>query len=178
MDKLGDMDLFVRVIKNDGLAAAGREVGLSPARMTARINMLEERYGVRLLNRTTRRVSLTDEGREFYAACERILSEVEQAEVKLQTGKETFAGPLRVTATSDLGQQHVAPILSKFVADHPEVRPCLHLTDGVVNLTEEGFDLGVRYGVLADITPPVALAAYAAAGIAGHFVDIRTLETN
>lgn len=70
MDKLGDMDLFMRVIKSGGLAAAGREVGLSPARITARMNALEKRYGVRLLNRTTQRVSLTDGGREFYAGCE------------------------------------------------------------------------------------------------------------
>lgn len=152
MDKLGDIDLFVRIIKNGGLAAAGREVGLSPARVTARINALEKRYGVRLLIRTTRRVSLTDAGCEFYAGCERILAEVEQTETRLLTGQESFAGPLRVTATSDLGQQHIAPLLSKFVEDHPDVRPCLHLTDGVVNLTEEGFDLGIRYGVLPDST--------------------------
>lgn len=152
MDKLGDMDLFVRVIKNGGLAAAGREAGLSPARMSARMNGLEARYGVRLLNRSTRQVSLTDEGREFYAACERVLAEVSQAEIRLQTGRASIAGPLRVTATSDLGQQHVAPVLSKFVDDHPDVTPCLHLTDGVINLAEEGFDLGVRYGVLPDST--------------------------
>lgn len=152
MDKLGDMDLFVRVIKNGGLAVAGREVGLSPARMTARINGLEDRYGVRLLNRSTRRVSLTDEGREFYTACERILAEVKQAEVSLQTGQKTFAGPLRITATSDLGQQHIAPVLSRFVDEHPDVTPYLYLSDGVVNLTEDGFDLGVRYGILSDST--------------------------
>ncbi len=150
MDKLGDMDLFVRVIKNGGLAVAGREVGLSPARVTARMNRLEERYGVRLINRTTRRISLTDEGRDFYVSCERILAEVEQAETQLQTGQKSFVGPLRVTATSDLGQQHIAPILSKFVEDYPDVRPTLYLTDGIVNITEEGFDLGVRYGLLAD----------------------------
>lgn len=152
MDKLGDIDLFVRVIKKGGLAAAGREVGLSPARVTARINELENRYSVRLLIRTTRHVSLTDAGREFYAGCERILAEVEQTEARLQAGQESFTGPLRVTATSDLGQQHIAPILSKFVEQHPDITPCLHLTDGVVNLIEEGFDLGVRYGVLPDST--------------------------
>lgn len=152
MDKLGDIDLFVRVIKNEGLAAAGREVGLSPARMTARMNGLEQRYGVHLLNRSTRRISLTDEGREFYSACERILAEVEQAEVSLQTGQTCFAGPLRITTTSDLGQQHVTPVLSRFVDEHPNVTPYLYLSDGVVNLTEGGFDLGVRYGVLSDST--------------------------
>lgn len=150
MDKLGDIDLFVRVIKNEGLAAAGREVGLSPARMTARINGLEERYGVRLLNRSTRQVTLTDEGRDFYASCERILAEVEQAETSLQTGQTNFAGPLRITAPSDLGQQHVVPVLSRFVDEHPDITPYLYLSDGVINLAEDGFDLGVRSGVLAD----------------------------
>ena len=150
MDKLGDMDLFVRVIKQGGLAAAGRVVGLSPARMTARMNALEARYGVRLLNRTTRHVSLTDEGRRFYVDCERILNEVEQAELSLQSGKDTLSGPLRITSTVDLGQQHVAAVLSDFVNAHPEISPYLHLSDGLVNLTEEGFDLGVRYGLLAD----------------------------
>jgi DNA-binding transcriptional LysR family regulator len=152
MDKLGDMDLFMRVIKNGGLAAAGREVGLSPARVTARMNALEKRYGARLLIRTTRSVSLTDAGREFFAGCERVLAEVEQTEARLQTGQASFAGPLRITATSDLGQQHIAPVLSQFVKEHPDVRPCLHLTDGVVNLTEDGVDLGIRYGALADST--------------------------
>jgi len=152
MDKLGDMDLFVRVIKQAGLAAAGREVGLSPARMTARMNNLEARYGVRLLNRSTRKVSLTDEGHAFYKDCEHILSEVEQAEYSLQSGKECLSGPLRITCMSDLGRQHIAPILSAFVKDHPEITPYLHLSDGITNLTEDGYDLAIRYGTLADST--------------------------
>ncbi|GAB5451140.1 MAG: LysR family transcriptional regulator [Halioglobus sp.] len=150
MDKLGDMDLFVRVVRNGGLAAAGREIGLSPARMTARMNGLEQRYGVRLLTRTTRQVTLTEEGREFFNACENVLAEVKQAEGRLQAGRTSISGPLRITATSDLGQQHVAPVLERYIAEHPDVEPYLYLTDGVVNLAQEGFDLGVRYGVLAD----------------------------
>ena len=152
MDKLGDIDLFVRVIKNQGLAAAGREVGLSPARMTARINGLEERYGVRLLNRTTRQISLTDEGRKFYVACERILAEVEQAEISLQTGQTSFSGTLRITAPSDLGQQHIAPVLSGFVDKHPNIKPYLYLSDSVTDLVGDGFDLGIRFGTLEDST--------------------------
>jgi DNA-binding transcriptional LysR family regulator len=152
MDKLGDIELFVRVIKNEGLAAAGREVGLSPARMTARMNGLEERYGVRLLNRTTRRISLTDEGRKFYVSCERILAEVEQAETSLQTGQTSFTGALRITAPSDLGQQHIAPVLSKFVEKHPEITPYLYLSDSIVDLVGNGFDLGIRFGSLKDST--------------------------
>ncbi len=152
MDKLGDIDLFVRVIKSQGLAAAGREVGLSPARMTARINGLEERYGVRLLNRTTRQISLTDEGREFYVACERILAEVEQAETSLQTGQTSFSGTLRITAPSDLGQQHIAPVLSAFVDKYPNIKPYLYLSDTVTDLVGDGFDLGIRFGSLKDST--------------------------
>lgn len=150
MDKFGDMDLFVKVIKNGGLAAAGREAGLSPARMTARINGMEAHYGVRLLNRTTRQVTLTEEGRLFYEACLRVLAEVNEAENRLQVGREALSGPLRVTAPSDIGQQHIAPVLDSFVKNHPDVRPYLYLADGVVNLTEQGIDVAVRYGALSD----------------------------
>ena len=150
MDKLGDIDLFVRVVKHQGLAAAGREIGLSPARMTARINGLEERYGVRLLHRTTRQISLTDEGRQFYVSCERILAEVEQAETSLQTGKANFSGGLRITAPSDLGQQHIAPVLSNFIKLHPGITPYLYLSDSVTDLVGDGFDIGIRFGRLED----------------------------
>lgn len=150
MDKLGDMDLFVRVVKNGGLAIAGREVGLSPASMSARINTLEQRYGIRLLNRTTRNVSPTEAGLEFYDSCLCILANVSEAEAKLQSVKESFAGPLRITATSDMGQQQIAPLLSKFIELHPGITPHLYLTDGIVNLAEQGFDLGIRYGHLPD----------------------------
>jgi DNA-binding transcriptional LysR family regulator len=120
--------------------------------MTARINGLEERYGVRLLNRTTRQISLTDEGREFYVACERILAEVEQAETSLQTGQTSFSGTLRITAPSDLGQQHIAPVLSAFVDKHPSIKPYLYLSDSVTDLVGDGFDLGIRFGTIEDST--------------------------
>ena len=150
MDKLGDMDLFVRVVRNQGLAAAGREAGLSPARMTARMNRLEARYGVRLLHRSTRHVAPTAEGERFYHRCVQILAEIEQAEEQLNSGREALSGPLRVTATSDLGRQHIAPVLAEFVAAHPLVTPYLQLTDGVANLSGEEFDLAIRYGQLPD----------------------------
>ncbi|MBR9728055.1 LysR family transcriptional regulator [Shewanella intestini] len=150
MDKLGDMELFVKVIKNGGLAAAGRVVGLSPARMTARINGLEQRYGTRLLNRTTRQVNLTEEGRIFFDACQRVLSEVEQAEAQLQVGKATLSGPLRITAPSDIGQLHIVPIIDQFVADFPNVQPYVYLSDGIMNLSDQNFDLAIRYGALPD----------------------------
>lgn len=150
MSKIDDMALFVRVVKADGLAAAGRQLDLSPASMTARVNALERRYNVRLLNRTTRKISLTDAGQRFYHACLRVVAEVEGAEAALQNNEKNFSGPLRVTATSDFGRQFVAPALAQFAQQHPELRPYLHLTDGVVDLIENEFDLGVRYGNLPD----------------------------
>ncbi len=150
MDKLGDMDLFVRVVRNGGLAAAGREVGLSPARMTARMNGLEKYYGVRLMTRTTRSLTLTEEGQTFFTSCKRVLAEVEEAEVKLLTGKVGFTGSLRISSTSDLGQQHIAPLLKQFRQAHPDVATYLQLNDGIIKLHEEEYDLAVRYGVLAD----------------------------
>ena len=150
MSKIDNMALFVQVVKAGGLAVAGRQIGLSPASMTARINRLEQHYNTRLLNRTTRKISLTDAGQRFYAACLRVLAEVENAEALLQNDQQTLSGQLRVTATSDFGRQFVASALSEFVNQHPHVIPYLHLTDGVMNLVEHGFDLGVRFGNLPD----------------------------
>lgn len=150
MDKLGDIDLFVRVVKNGGLAAAGREVGLSPASMSARMNRMEDHYDIRLLHRSTRHVSPTEAGLRFYENSLRILAEVRDAEEQLHLGQESFSGPLRITAPSDVGQQHIAAVLSKFIFKYPDITPYLNLTDGVINLSEGGFDLGIRYGLLPD----------------------------
>lgn len=150
MSKIDDMALFVRVVKADGLAAAGRQLGLSPASMTARVNAIEQRYSVRLLNRTTRKISLTEAGRDFYEGCLRVLAEVEDTEAVLQDKKRALSGRLRITAASDFGRQFVAPALAKFVTLHPEVIPYLHLGDGVMSLVEHEFDLGIRYGNLPD----------------------------
>lgn len=150
MTKIDDMALFVQVVKAGGLAAAGRQIGLSPASMTARLNALELRYSTRLLNRTTRKISLTETGQRFYHSCLRVLAEVDDAEAVFQSDKQSLSGQLRVTASSDFGRQFVAPALIEFVKQHPDVTPYLHLTDGVTNLTEYGFDLGVRFGNLPD----------------------------
>jgi DNA-binding transcriptional LysR family regulator len=150
MAKIDNMELFVCVVKVGGLAAAGRQIGLSPASMTARINALEQHYNTRLLNRTTRKISLTDAGQRFYEACLRVLAEIESAESLLQHDNKTLSGRLRLTAPSDFGRQYVAPALSDFVKLHPNVTPYLYLTDGIVNLVENGYDLGIRYGNLPD----------------------------
>jgi DNA-binding transcriptional LysR family regulator len=105
MSKIDDMFLFVQVVKAGGLAAAGRQIGLSPASMTVRINAIERNYNTRLLHRTTRKVSLTDAGQQFYEACLRVLAEVENAEMLLQNDKVNLVGQLRLTAPSDFGRQ-------------------------------------------------------------------------
>ena len=150
MSRIDDIELFVRVVKAGGLAAAGRRIGLSPSSMTARINALEQRYETRLLNRTTRSISLTDAGERFFESCQHILEQLADAEACLQQHQKTLSGRLRVTAPSDLGGQYIAPALADFVRINPGVQPFLHLSDGVVDLIAQGFDLGVRYGNLPD----------------------------
>ena len=133
MTKIDDMQLFVHVVRSAGLAAAGRKIGLSPASMTARINQLENHYQTRLLIRNTRSIKLTDAGERFYQGCLRVIAEVDATERSITISDNELSGSLKITAPSDFGKQFVAPALSKFVALNPQVKPHLHLTDGLIN---------------------------------------------
>lgn len=150
MDKFADMTLFVSIVKNQGLAAAGRELGLSPATVTARLQSLEERYGVKLLNRSTRHTSLTDAGALYHQACLEIINSVKETENLLQTGTKEVRGPLKISAPRDIGKQYVSPILTAFTELYPDVIPYLYLNDNLTNLAESGLDIVIRYGELAD----------------------------
>ncbi|WP_405633062.1 LysR family transcriptional regulator [Pseudoalteromonas sp. Ld20] len=150
MTKIDDMQLFVHVVRSAGLAAAGRKIGLSPASMTARINQLENHYQTRLLIRNTRSIKLTDAGERFYQGCLRVIAEVDATEQSITISDNELSGSLKITAPSDFGKQFVAPALSKFVALNPQVKPHLHLTDGLINLVEEGIDVAIRFGNLPD----------------------------
>ncbi|AXB33274.1 LysR family transcriptional regulator [Vibrio campbellii] len=150
MDKFSDMSLFVSIVKNQGLAAAGRELGLSPATVTARLQSLEDRYGVKLLNRSTRHISLTDSGAMYHQACLEIIDSVKETENLLQTGTKEVRGTLKVSAPRDIGKQYISPILSEFSQLHPDVIPYLYLNDNLSNLAESGLDIVIRYGELAD----------------------------
>ncbi|MGO2159341.1 MAG: LysR family transcriptional regulator [Vibrio toranzoniae] len=150
MDKFSDMAMFVSIVKHQGLAAAGRELGLSPATMTARLQALEERYGVKLLNRSTRHVSLTDSGELYYKACLEILDNVSEAENLIQNGVKEVKGPLKIAAPKDIGKQYILPILSKFCQQYPDVIPYLYLNDNLSNIAESGMDIVIRYGELVD----------------------------
>ncbi|MFA0196570.1 LysR family transcriptional regulator [Vibrio artabrorum] len=150
MDKFSDMAMFVSIVKHQGLAAAGRELGLSPATMTARLQALEERYSVKLLNRSTRHVSLTDSGELYYKACLEILENVSEAENLIQNGVREVKGPLKIVAPKDIGKQYILPILSEFCQQYPDVIPYLYLNDHLSNIAESGMDIVLRYGELVD----------------------------
>ncbi|MDS1770846.1 LysR family transcriptional regulator [Vibrio vulnificus] len=150
MDKFSDMTLFVSIVKNKGLAAAGRELGLSPATVTARLQALEDRYGVKLLNRSTRHISLTDFGAMYHQACLDIIDSVTETENLLQTGSKEVRGTLKISAPRDIGKQHISPIISAFSLQYPQVVPYLYLNDNLSNLAESGLDIVIRYGELAD----------------------------
>lgn len=150
MDKFTDMALFVSIVKHQGLAAAGRELGLSPATVTARLQALEARYAVKLLNRSTRHLSLTDSGAMYHQACLEIIASVNETENLLQTGIKEVKGTLKIAAPNDIGKQYILPILSLFTARYPDVIPYLYLNDNLSNIAESGIDVVIRYGELAD----------------------------
>ena len=150
MDKFSDMTMFVSIVKHHGLAAAGRDLGLSPATMTTRLQALEERYGVKLLNRSTRHVSLTDSGELYHKACIEILDNVSETENLILNGVKEVKGSLKISAPKDIGKQYILPILSEFCELYPDVVPYLYLNDDISNIAESGIDIVIRYGELAD----------------------------
>lgn len=150
MDKLKQIESFVSVAAKGSLTAAARAEGVAPAVIGRRIDALEERLGVKLLVRTTRRISLTHEGSAFLDDCQRILSDLSNAEAGVSAGGVKASGYLRVTAPGGFGRRHVAPMVPKFVAQHPDVHVSLNLSDRVVDIVNEGFDCAVRVGDLPD----------------------------
>lgn len=150
MNILKEMELFVRVVHCDGLAAAGRELGITPSSVTMRINNLEAHYQVQLLTRTTRKISLTDRGREFYLDSLKVLEEVNQVESKLTSLQNIVKGPIRIAVTSDLGRQHIAPLVNDFKNAHPGVEPFLSLNDSITDLADNNIDVAIRYGKSAN----------------------------
>lgn len=161
MDKLRAMQSFARIVERGSLTAAAESLRVSLPSMVRSLAALEAGLGVRLINRTTRRMALTNEGREYYDCCKRVLAEVEQAESALTARQGTPHGRLRITASVMLGSLHVAPVLSAFAARHPAVNAELLLLDQPLDLVAEGMDLAVRIGRLPDsalVAIPVGVA--------------------
>jgi len=150
MDKLQAMKTFVRIADKGGLTAAAQTLGASLPSVVRTLAGLERELGVRLFNRTTRRVHLTDEGAQYLERCRPILQAVEEAEALLTSRRPEPQGRLAVTAPVLFGRRYVAPIVAGFVERHPGVSADLLLVDRVVNLVEEGMDVGVRIGHLPD----------------------------
>lgn len=150
MDRLKQIETFVAVATKGSLTAAALAEGIAPAVIGRRIDALEERLGVKLLVRTTRRISLTHEGTAFLEDAQRLLADLANAEASVSAGGIKASGHLRVTAPAGFGRRHVAPLVPQFVAEHPEVSMSLNLSDRVVDLVNEGFDCAIRVGDLPD----------------------------
>lgn len=150
MDRLTAMEVFVRVVERSSFTVAAEELRQSRAMVSKHVQDLEDRLGVRLLNRTTRRVSVTEAGRLYFDRCTQILAEVEEAENAAGEHQVEPRGVLRLNAPMSFGVHHLAPAIAEFTRSHGGVSLEMVLNDRVVDLIEEGYDLAVRIGRLAD----------------------------
>ncbi|HMM50859.1 MAG TPA: LysR family transcriptional regulator [Burkholderiaceae bacterium] len=150
MDRFKQIETFVAVAARGSLSAAAQAEGVAPAVIGRRIDALEERLGVKLLVRTTRRITLTFEGSAFLEDCQRLLNDFYDAEASVSLGGVKASGHLRVTAPAGFGRAHVAPLLPAFLDAHPEVTISLDLTDRLADIVNEGIDVAIRIGALDD----------------------------
>ncbi|MET0265070.1 MAG: LysR family transcriptional regulator [Duganella sp.] len=149
-DTAPDLAFFVLLAKLRSMAATARELGITPPAVTKRLNLLEQKLGVRLVNRTTRRLSLTDDGESYLTQATAILDQIRDMEESISRGRAAPKGLLRINATPGFGRTRIAPILSRFAHLHPEVEVELQLTDRPIGLVEEAYDLAIRFGALPD----------------------------
>src|ERR1700750_1707248 len=152
MDRIDAMQAFVLVADLRGFAPAARKLGLSASGVTRLVAALEERVGARLLQRTTRSVTLTDVGARYLERARRILADVEEAEQAAESERTRPSGRLVGSAPLGFGRLHVSPVMSAYLKRYPEVAGELRLEDRIVSLVEDGIDLAVRVGELADST--------------------------
>lgn len=187
MDRLGAMRTFVEIVERGSLSAASRHTQISLPVVVRTLAALEKRLGVRLLNRTTRRIHLTDAGAEFYQRCKRITSDVEEAEQAASERRHTPAGTLIVNAPLLFGRMHVAPLLAPFLDKYPLLKVELTLSDRNVDIIEDGVDVAVRIGSLPDSslaavqlgqTQRVLVASTAYLRRAGEPKELEDLKTH
>ncbi|MCC8977650.1 LysR family transcriptional regulator [Bradyrhizobium acaciae] len=152
MDRIDAMQAFVAVADLEGFAPAARKLGLSPSAITRLIAALEERLGARLLQRTTRQVTLTDAGSRYLERARRILADVEEAEDAVESERTRPEGRLVISAPFGFGRLHVSPVVTAYLKRYPDVGVDLRLSDRRINLVEDGVDLAVRLGHLSDST--------------------------
>jgi len=150
MNPVSELAFFTQLIRLGSLAATARELNLTPPAVSKRLAQLEQRLGVRLLNRTTRSISLTAEGELYLNSAQRILGEIEEMERQVSSSRAKPKGLLRVNAPLGFGRTHVCPAISSFVRLYPEVEVQLHLTDRPINLPDDAIDVAIRFGDLPD----------------------------
>lgn len=145
-----ELSFFVLLAKLGSMSATARELGLTPPAVTKRLMLMEQRLGVRLVNRTTRRISLTAEGETYLAQAAQILGSIRDMEESVSSSRAEPKGLLRVNATPGFGRMRIAPLVSRFAHAHPDVEVELQLTDRPISLVEEAYDLAIRFGELPD----------------------------
>lgn len=144
------LKLFVRIAVTQNISLAGKEFGLSPAVSSAHINKLEEKLGVKLIHRTTRKVALTEEGQEFLPHAKEVLETIDVACASVGSGTIDPRGTLRITAPSSFGHMHIVPALKNFLALYPNLKVDLHFSDSVIDIIEGGFDIAIRNSAMQD----------------------------
>ena len=150
MDRLKQIEAFVSAATRGSLSAAARVEGVTPAIIGRRLDALETRLGVKLLLRTTRKLTITFEGQAFLEDCQKTLNDLANAEAAVSLGSVRASGQLRISAPSGFGRQHVAPLVGDFMLANPEVRVNLNLSDRLVDLVNENIDCAIRIGELTD----------------------------
>ena len=150
LDSITDIVAFRNIVRDGSFRAAAHESGLSCAGITKRLQRLEDQLGVRLLNRSTRKLSLTDEGRLFLDCCDKILAEVEEAESMLSYNCQDLRGVLRIALPDYFGRKNILPIINKLTTAHPNLKVVMDLSDQVVNIIDGGYDVAVRIGNMKD----------------------------
>jgi LysR family transcriptional activator of dmlA len=150
MDAIADLDFFTRLVAHGSLSSLARDLGVTPPAISAKLAQLEKRLGVRLLNRTTRRLAVTQEGEMYLRVGAKLLEEVQELERMVSSSSDVPRGLLKVNATFGFGRRHIVPALSEFTRRFPEVEVQLDLTDRPLNLAESAYDVGIRFGELPD----------------------------
>jgi len=151
-NRSGEMQVFAKVVETGGFSAAAELLNMSPSAVSKLVSRTEARLGVQLFKRSTRSVTLTPEGSEFYGNCARILQDIEDAELSVTKGFAQVRGLLRVNASLPFGQHYLVPLLQEFKAQYPEIRIDISLTDSKVELQRDEVDVAIRMGPLHDAT--------------------------
>lgn len=150
MDLIGSMRTFTRVVESGSFSAVARETGFSQPTISKQVAALETHLGTKLIRRSTRQISLTETGSEFYERCTRILAELDEAQASVGHRKTTPGGILKVNIPVTYGRMHLLPIFWKFLGEYPDIRIDLRMDDHYANLIEEGIDVAIRIGALSD----------------------------